>query len=228
MSADYRRKLNFDKLKTYTKDSSILHKLFTTDSILFDEGFISTIINLGLKNDYTINDFSQIIMIQDVGIFNDFSKNTNEKVDKSWDSVFDIYFQCITAQTDINPNTLKIKICTLLKMKISIPNYNNSINFKNTNVSISSNYKPKEVDRAELGCDISNMVKNSFFSAIEYTEKQSFTYSPYTSSISLQGPILNMLVTNILLLQENLLQTASACGAKVKPFINNNTSEKIL
>lgn len=228
MTSDYRRKLNFDKLKTHTKDSSVLEKLFSTDSILFDENFISTIINLGFINDYTINDFDKILMIQSVGIFNQFSKSTDEKADKSWDSIFDIYFQCITAQTDLNPNTLKIKICTLLKMKINIPNYSNSVNFRNTNVSISSNYKPKEVDRAELGCDISNMVKASFFSAIEYTEKQSFIYTPYTSSISLQGPILNMLVTNILLLQENLLQTASACGAKVKPFINNNTSEKIL
>lgn len=219
---------NFNKIKANSQETEVLDSLYNINKILFDESFIETILTLAEKNEYTVNDFSDILSLKQSSILSDFSTNTNEATNKGFEFILDVYFNAITTDKIISATTVKIKICTLLKMKMSIPSYNNALNIKHVVVSISSSYKPKETERATAACDITNIIKQSFFSAIENAPVRTFMYTPHNASVFIQGPVLNMMLNNMLQLQENLLQVASSCGVKVEPFIVNNSSNKII
>lgn len=219
---------NYQKIKDKSSAGDVLEQLFSINRILFDPNFIDNLLELAAVKEYTTKHFTDIVQLLQASLFHDFSVEENENSLKAYEELFDIYFEAITKDRKISEIVTKIKICTLLKIKLTIPSYHSNLNIKNIVVTVSSAYKPKEIERVTAACDVSNIVKNSFFKAIQAAPISDFSYVPHSSSINIQGPILSMLITNELLLQDNLLQSAIACGVKVAPFINNSASNKLI
>uniref|UniRef100_A0AAU8GCH1 Uncharacterized protein n=1 Tax=Faxonius propinquus nudivirus TaxID=3139431 RepID=A0AAU8GCH1_9VIRU len=212
---------NYKKILANTSSKDSLTKLWKIDPILFDPNFIANMIALAEKNEYKIDNFDDISSLRKSSVFRDFIKQTTDALITKFDFLFEIYFQAITEQTRKPSSVIKTRILTLLKLQLNIPSINNSINFKNSIINVSSSYKPKETERATAACDIAIMVENMFYSAIKNAPSQTFTYSSQPSTLTLQGPILKMLLRNIIMLQDELLNAAIACGVKVEPFITN-------
>ncbi|UBZ25589.1 hypothetical protein CcNV_104 [Crangon crangon nudivirus] len=219
----------YNRLRILCPQKSNLQSLYALDKILFDPEFIEAILNIVQANEYTLFDFTNIIILLQSSLFYDFMKSNldNDKA-KGFDSLFDMYFNLITNGKSISGNGAKIKICALLKMTLTIPVYNQSLSFKNTQINVATSYRPQEIQRATASCDIANIVQQSFFAAIQDVPVEVFSYRPYSSTMSIQGPILQTLMNNLLALQDHLLQTAISCNVKVEPFIVNTSSIKAI
>lgn len=222
---------NFDKIKRSVGDSrncELLDNIYLVNPGLFDENIIHTILTLASLNEYTINNFGDILSLKNESLFADFSICENDTRSKGYDAVFDIYFDAITIGSSISGSMVKTKICTLLKLKITVPSFSNSFTIKNITATVSSGYKPSKSNKGIAACDITNIIKSSFYTAIENAQVEKFSYSSWSNNITIQGPVLSTLLSNMVLYQEILLETAAACGVEVQPFLVNNTSSKLL
>lgn len=223
--------LNFERIKKLvsdTKECEILENIYTINPGLFAENFIQTILTLSSLNQYTVNNFNDIVMLSNESLFSDFVICENESTSKGYDVVFDAYFNAITIGNSLSGSMVKTKICTLLKLKISVPSFTNTFTIKNITATVSSSYKPNKTNKGVAACDITNIIKSSFYSAIENAQVEKFSFSSWTNNISIQGPVLSTLLSNMVLYQEILLETSAACGVEVEPFLVNNTSNKLL
>ncbi|QLI62465.1 KN57gp_107 [Dikerogammarus haemobaphes nudivirus] len=224
--------LNFEKIKrrvTNVENADILEKIFHINSILFDETFINSIITLASLNEYTLNNFSDIFNLYDKSsLFYDFTKAEDDATLKGYDVLFNIYFEAISLGGTLSPNVIKTKIFTLLKLKITIPSFTTNFNIKNISASVSSGYKPIAATKSVAACDIKNIIKSTFYNAVENAQIEKFEYNSWSNNLALPGPILGILLSNIVLYQDLLLSTAVSCGAETIPFIVNNSSSKLL
>lgn len=223
--------INFERIKKLvndTRECEILENIYLINPGLFDENFIQTILTLSSMNEYRVNNFSDILMLSNESLFSDFSVCESESKSKGYDVVFDAYFNAITIGNSLSGSMVKTKICTLLKLKINVPSFTNTFAIKNITATVSSSYKPNKSNKGVAACDITNIIKSSFYSAIENAQVEKFSFSSWSNNISIQGPVLGTLLSNIVLYQEILLETSAACGVEVEPFLVNNTSSRLL
>lgn len=222
---------NFEKIKKRVGNAEsgvVLDSINEATPSLFDETTINTILTLAALSEYTINNFSDILCLRNLNLFSEFVSSTSEEDLKGYGLVFDIYFEAITIGCSMSAAVVKNKILTLLKLKITIPNSSNNFTLKNISATVSSTYKPKKSNRGVAACDISNIIKTNFYNAVENAQVEKFAYTTWTNNTNIQGPVLSMLLSNMVLYQQCLLETAASCGVEVEPFLVNNTSNKLL
>jgi len=226
-----RTALNFETIKRRVgnvQSCEILDKIYGVSQTMFDENFVNTIITLASLSEYNINHFADIVNLRTASLFADFAANTSVDNAKGYDGIFNIYFDAICIGGPKQGSVVKTKICTLLKLTITIPNSTNSFQIKNATASISSSYKPSKSSKSVAACDIQNIIKSSFFEAVQDSNTEKFSYTTWSNNVTMQGPILNMLLGNLVQYQEVLLETSAACGAEIAPFIINTASSKLL
>lgn len=210
-------------------EKQLIDTLYNISQILFTEDFINTIFKIYECEEFNISNFALFQEISKCDMFMDFLKNDNEDKTKSFEKIFNIYFNCLAKnKININAIALKNKICTLLKMTIKIPSYKSGVSLKNINVNIATTYKPLDNNSITAACDIVNVIKESFFNSINTSNIESFTFTPHTSSVVIQGPLLKQIMVCVLNMQEQLLQSAKSYGVKIDPFIEKVNSKLTL
>lgn len=209
--------------RIYNKCSNnyIIEQLYDTDKLLFDPNFIDTIIKIGEKNEYNIQDFAELSTILISTFFKSYITTTDHNLLTQFHHYCDEYFKAICYDLNKQHMSIKNKILTLLRLKLTVPSIQSNLSFHNPTVSISSNYRPKEQELATAGCDIKNILQNNYFKSVKDCPSITYSYNSHPGSIQLQGPILNKLATYTLILQQEIMRHANACGVKTKPFIRN-------
>ena len=211
----------YQRIYSRCTNKEVIKTLYETDKLLFSPEFINSIIILGEKSEYNINDFHHLTVILICPFFATYMKITDNSLLQYQHEVLDEYFKAICEDLNKQHRAIKNRILTLLRLKLTIPTIQSSLSFNNPTVSISSTYRPKEQELATAGCDIKNILKHTFYKAVKDSNSQSYTHNSYPSSIQLQGPILNKLATYTLILQQEIMRQSNACGVKTKTFVRN-------
>lgn len=219
-------KRNMQKSCTAT-ESNLIEKLFEISQILFTEDLINTLFKIYDQEEFNILNMGLFQELSKCDILMDFSKNDVEERSKSFDKIFNIYFNALAAtRLNVNAIIFKNKICTLLKMNLKVPSYRNGVSLKNINVNISTTYKPLDSNNITATCDIINVIKEGFFNSIDTSNIETFHYTPQMATVIVQGPFLKNIMNSCINLQCQLMQAGRAHGMKIEPFIEN-TNKKL-
>lgn len=211
-----------------TTESNLIHTLYQISPILFSEDMINALFKIYEQEEFNILNFSLFQELAKCEMFMDFLKNDSEEKNKNFEKVFNIYFNCLAAtRLNINAIIFKNKVCTLLKMNIKIPSYRSGVSLKNINVNVSTTYKPLDTNNITATCDIVNVIKEGFFNSIDSSNIETFTFTPQTATVVIQGPMLKNIINSTINMQSQLMQTGRAHGIKIEPFIEN-TNKKLL
>lgn len=213
--------IRYQRIMNKCNNNSIIEQLYQTDKLLFSPTFIDTIIKIGEKNEYNIHDFGELATICISNFFKSYIDTNDHNLLSQFNQLSDEYFKAICHDLNKQHISIKNKILTLLRLKLTVPPIQNTLSFYNPTVSISSTYKASEQELATAGCDILNIIKNNFFSSVKDCQTQSYKYISHPGSIQLQGPILTKLATCTLILQQEIMRQSNACGVKTKPFVRN-------
>ena len=211
----------YQRIMNKCSNNTIIEQLYQTDKLLFDPTFIDTIIKIGEKNEYNIQDFRELSTILISTFFKSYIDTDDHNLLSQFNNLSEEYFKAICHDLNKQHMSIKNKILTLLKLKLTVPPIQNTLSFYNPTISISSTYKPSEQELATAGLDIINIIQNNFFNIVRDCPTQSYKYNSHPGSIQLQGPILNKLATNTLILQQEIMRQSNACGVKTNPFVRN-------
>ncbi|UHB41837.1 hypothetical protein MrNuV_ORF114 [Macrobrachium rosenbergii nudivirus] len=216
---------NMMKQNCNQTEKDIIEELYNISSIMFTEDFINNLYEVYEMDEFDILSFSKLDYLKKCDIFVDFIKSENDSIKKSFEKLFNLYFNSLSyCSLNLNPISIKNKILTILKMVIKVPNYKNGISLKNINVSVSSTYKPTANNEITAACDVVNVIKESFFNSVDTASVQKFTFAPRNSNLLLQGPILSNTMNALISLQDQIIHSSKMYGIKIEPFIEKTNS----
>lgn len=200
-------------------DDYLLTQLFATDQVLFDEKFIKTIVALGTQAIYTIKHTGDMSNLLLSATFSQYAFSNTATGRQAFMKLFDVYFRAVGKYTGQSPIPLRTRILAFLGMSFSIPT-TAILPMQDAKITITTNYKPKEVDMISTKMDIETIIKDQLHDAITNTTPIEMTYTNIPSSVQLQGAVLPFIITDILILQEEMLRATTSDSIQVKPFIN--------
>lgn len=207
------------KITANASDEFLLTKLHATDSVLFEENFVATMVGLAKLEVYNIKNLSNTSTLLLSQTFSQYSIAATPMDRQAFAKIFDVYFRAIGKYAGEQPTLLRSRTLALLQLQFTIPN-SNVLSFQDAKVSITTNYKPKDVDLVSAKIDIESMMKDQLCEAINSAVPIDVIYSLTPGSVQLQGPLLPSLVADILILQEEMAKSTLSDGARVKSFIN--------
>lgn len=207
------------KMLTSTSEDYFLQQLYKTDPVLFDEQFVRTIVTLGSCNSYTIKQLSDVPNLLLSNTFNQYAISAAPSDRQAFMKLFDVYFRAIGRYVGKQSGTIRMRILALLGINFSIPT-TSLLSFQEAKVSITTNYKPRDVDMISTKMDIESVMKDQLCDSINNTIPTDMLYTLTPGTVQLQGALLPDLITNILILQEEMAKATTSLGVQVKPFLN--------
>nr|WOZ57676.1 hypothetical protein MmNV_83 [Menippe mercenaria nudivirus] len=209
-----------------SQESGIIDKLFSLVPYMFHHDTLSTILKIYEQEEFNVFNLSMFTVLMKCPLFVDYVKVESEEKINAIEFVLNIYFNGISStRLNINPTVLKNKICSLLKISFRIPAHRGGLSIKNPTVSISSNYKKTSTNKITASSDIANIIKQSMLNPVDTHNATRFTFVPYISNVTVQGPILKNLANSVINMQTLLMETALSHGAQIEPFIENNKNK---
>lgn len=209
----------FKRIYKCTTEKDTLMKIYQTDRNLFAPQIVDTIIRLGEQKEYTILTLQEFQVLLNSTIFRDYVAVTDPNSLLVYDQMFDVYFQAVCKDAGKQYSAIKNKILAFMRAKITVPSVQDTFTISNPAVHINTSYRPRDRHPVTASCDIANVIQEQFYRAVEEAKEEFFTFEASPSRVELSGPTLHNLLSNVLLLQETMLQESASVGVRVQPFI---------
>lgn len=212
---------NYQRLTANNKTlNPLLQKLYDTDPKLFEPAFIDLIISIGNKSGANFGDLGVIHRLSDSTVFSAYAEENNKTTLIEMDEMLKSYFTTITTPyPTVNGDTLRSRILTLLKLCIKINSATSAFQLSNATVSVTSDWvDDKKLDFTNY-VDVCNLSEQQWKLA-QNNDYMSYNYTPSPVNIELIGPSMTQIVSAMLLLQEEILNSAHALGVDVQPYVN--------
>lgn len=215
---------NYSRLIEYVVDKPKLKHLFDQNAALFSDEAISEIKKVAEANEFTVN--TRMDFAVNNTLFGQYSRETDQAALQTLINLFDVYFKAISVDmgNKIMSDVIRNKVLSLLRMKIKIQqNTFNSQSILNPTVSVSTTYKAPDRQLSKIRADITSVINSQFDIVKDDVQEELMTFHAAPTQIELRGPVLDMSIKNVLLLQEMLLERAANMKIATTPFISTFT-----
>lgn len=219
--ADSESSVYFERIYRDSPDKQTLALIYKMESNLFNPCIIDTLIRLGECKEYNFLTLQEFSIILKCVFFRDFCQTSDAKTIQQYMRMLDVYFKAICKDQSKKHLVIKNRILAMLRLKITIPSVQDSIIINNANVSVRTSYVAREEQSITSILDIKNTIKDQFFHAVENAKEMEFRYVSHPSKIQLSGQVMRSIVSNMILLQEELINESASIGVKVEPFISS-------
>lgn len=200
-----------------TTDKESLSKLYESDPILFNRLFIDSTISIGEVKIYTIFTFNNFSTILQSKTFNQYALTKDVEIRQAFNKILDSYFKAICKFAGVQYMPIKQKILTLLGIQIEIPTIQ-PMSAIQAKVSVSTNYRPKEVKLYSAKMDIENIQRDMFCQSLANCTPTEVTYESYPNAVQLRGSILPNLIESMLVSMEVSKRNDTALGIQTQNY----------
>lgn len=203
-------------------ESGIIDRIATMVPQMFTFDTISAIFKVYEQEEFSVLNFHLFSDLMKCPLFVDYATTENGDKTRDIDAVLTLYFNGLAGgRINANPVTLKNKICTLLKMNLRVPSLKGGLTISKVTVNVSNRYKPSDTSKITASSDIANVIKQRLFQSINGSAPERYPFSPEMANVTLQGPVLTLLITQFVNLQSQFMEVSKAHGIEIEPFVEN-------
>lgn len=217
----------FQKIRDMTSPTEenflqFLNALYKDSRQLFSQTVINTIIRLGSKDKLSIIDLQQASILLAFPLFKHYVETQLAEERQKTLTIIQTFIRLVCKYKQKSSSHIENTIVSLLSLELTYNKILSSDGIINITVGIRQNNRVNNNCNGNSPVNLSQL-KNALVEGLRDAKVETYVHTSYPSNITLNQPILQQLLSEIVYLQLSFVDMHKAQGVEVKPFLQMDT-----